>query len=235
MRRGLDGFTFFWPACSFQASSGPPVPHDFGGHSEGETPLPIPNRAVKPLSADGTWWATAWESRSPPVLSKSRPSGRLFFVRNPTESGGGGASGLRRVAVHRGAEVRAGWPGAGEAPLGMLVGAARIRLPPSGGRDVEVRCPTGAAGGPRRRLPSGPAIGSGMPVGPSASGPLRAGLEAILAKRGEVEYEVDTVDDSLAKVVAPVEHGPQTMDALGRNICSARDVAEALGDGPETA
>jgi isopentenyl phosphate kinase len=74
-----------------------------------------------------------------------------------------------------------------------------------------------------------------MPVGPSASGPLRAGLEAILAKRGEVEYEVDTVDDSLAKVVAPVEHGPQTMDALGRNICSARDVAEALGDGPETA
>ena len=26
-----------------------------GGYREGETPLPIPNRAVKPLSADGTW------------------------------------------------------------------------------------------------------------------------------------------------------------------------------------
>ena len=37
-----------------------------GGHSEGDTPLPIPNRAVKPLSADGTWRASAWESRSPP-------------------------------------------------------------------------------------------------------------------------------------------------------------------------
>src|SRR2546421_12786384 len=39
-----------------------------GGHSEGETPLPIPNRAVKPLSADGTWCESAWESRSPPGL-----------------------------------------------------------------------------------------------------------------------------------------------------------------------
>jgi hypothetical protein len=67
-----------------------------------------------------------------------------------------------------------------------------------------------------------------MPVGPSASGPLRAGLEAILAKRGEVDYEVDAVDDSLAKVVAPVEHGRQTMDAAGRNIRSAREIAGAL-------
>jgi Peptidase family M28 len=39
-----------------------------GGYSEGETPLPIPNREVKPLSADGTWRATAWESRSPPAF-----------------------------------------------------------------------------------------------------------------------------------------------------------------------
>ena len=37
-----------------------------GGNGEGETPVPIPNTAVKPLSADGTAWATAWESRSPP-------------------------------------------------------------------------------------------------------------------------------------------------------------------------
>jgi hypothetical protein len=75
-----------------------------------------------------------------------------------------------------------------------------------------------------------------MPVGPSASGPLRAGrLKAILAKRGEVDHEVDTVDDSLAKVVAPVEHGRQTMDVLGRNIRSAREVADAVRRGPKTA
>ena len=37
-----------------------------GGYCEGETPVPIPNTAVKPHSADGTAWATAWESKSPP-------------------------------------------------------------------------------------------------------------------------------------------------------------------------
>ena len=37
-----------------------------GGHGEEETPVPIPNTEVKLLSADGTAWVTAWESRSPP-------------------------------------------------------------------------------------------------------------------------------------------------------------------------
>ena|GEM_PF-2644428 len=39
---------------------------DFGGHSGGVTPVPIPNTEVKPTSADGTWEETPWESRSPP-------------------------------------------------------------------------------------------------------------------------------------------------------------------------
>ncbi len=43
-----------------------------GGLGEGETPLPIPNREVKPLSADGTWLARAWESRTPPVYLRTR-------------------------------------------------------------------------------------------------------------------------------------------------------------------
>src|SRR3954464_11779287 len=51
-----------------------------GGYCVGETPLPIPNRAVKPHSADGTWLARAWESRSPPVPLTEPPAGRLFFV-----------------------------------------------------------------------------------------------------------------------------------------------------------
>ncbi len=37
-----------------------------------ETPLPIPNRAVKHRSADGTWGATPWESRSPPVFTSKQ-------------------------------------------------------------------------------------------------------------------------------------------------------------------
>jgi hypothetical protein len=75
-----------------------------------------------------------------------------------------------------------------------------------------------------------------MPVGPLASGPLRACvLKAVLAKRGEVDHEVDTVDDSLAKVVAPVEHGRQSTNALGRNMCSARVLAGHAHDGAKTA
>ncbi len=74
MGRGLDGY-FDIRALALCGFEGPgrgwsrPVS---GGYGEGETPLPIPNRAVKPLSADGTWLARAWESRSPPVFSISR-------------------------------------------------------------------------------------------------------------------------------------------------------------------
>src|SRR5205807_10598803 len=70
MGRGLDGY-FDIRALALCGFEGPgrgwsrPVS---GGYGEGETPLPIPNRAVKPLSADGTWPARAWESRSPPVF-----------------------------------------------------------------------------------------------------------------------------------------------------------------------
>ena len=47
------------------------VTHDLdnlGGHSGGDTPLPIPNREVKPASADGTRGASPRESRTPPSL-----------------------------------------------------------------------------------------------------------------------------------------------------------------------
>ncbi len=40
--------------------------NSFGGASERATPVPFPNTEVKPLSADGTWVETPWESRSPP-------------------------------------------------------------------------------------------------------------------------------------------------------------------------
>lgn len=29
-----------------------------------EIPVPIPNTEVKQIFADGTWWVTAWESRT---------------------------------------------------------------------------------------------------------------------------------------------------------------------------
>ena len=35
-----------------------------GYYSKEDTPVPIPNTEVKLLSADGTWGATPWESRT---------------------------------------------------------------------------------------------------------------------------------------------------------------------------
>ena len=49
-----------------------------GGHGGGETPVPIPNTAVKPARADGTWGEAPWESRSPPgFLMMKSPSSSL--------------------------------------------------------------------------------------------------------------------------------------------------------------
>src|SRR6201994_490928 len=89
MGRGLDGY-FVIRALALCGFEGPgrcwslPVS---GGYGEGETPLPIPNRAVKPLSADGTWPARAWESRSPPVFHQTPPvlstAGALFLLGLP--------------------------------------------------------------------------------------------------------------------------------------------------------
>ena len=35
-----------------------------GDNSEEDTPVPISNTEAKLFCADGTWWATAWESKS---------------------------------------------------------------------------------------------------------------------------------------------------------------------------
>ena len=52
---------------------------NLGGHSGGDTPLPIPNREVKPASADGTRGASPRESRTPPSFSAGRkPATRGF-------------------------------------------------------------------------------------------------------------------------------------------------------------
>src|SRR6266852_4742827 len=46
----------------------------FGDRTERATPVPIPNTEVKPLRADGTARATAWETRSSPGIKT--PKGR---------------------------------------------------------------------------------------------------------------------------------------------------------------
>ena len=53
----------------------------FGDYSKEDTPVPIPNTEVKLFSADGTAWATAWESRTLPKFNIESPSSNegLFF------------------------------------------------------------------------------------------------------------------------------------------------------------
>ena len=69
MGRGLDGYliSVHWRCVVLRAREERSLPFS-GGYGEGETPLPFPNRAVKPLRADGTWLERAWESRSPPLF-----------------------------------------------------------------------------------------------------------------------------------------------------------------------
>ena len=46
----------------------------FGGYSGEDTPVPIPNTEVKLSCADGTAWATVWESRELPGYNTENPS-----------------------------------------------------------------------------------------------------------------------------------------------------------------
>ena len=43
-----------------------------GGDSEGDPPVPIPNTAVKPFSAESTWLVTAREDRTSPDANFKR-------------------------------------------------------------------------------------------------------------------------------------------------------------------
>ena len=65
----------------------------YGGHSERETPGPIPNPEVKPFSADGTATARSWESRTPPDILCSSPASSeagllAFHPQHPRRNGG---------------------------------------------------------------------------------------------------------------------------------------------------
>ena len=53
----------------------------FGDLTGGETPVPIPNTAVKPTRADGTNLVTSWESRSLPRLIMKLAGGNAGLFR----------------------------------------------------------------------------------------------------------------------------------------------------------
>ena len=49
-----------------------------GDYSKRDPPVPIPNTEVKPLSADGTWLATARESKTSPDSKRELERQRCF-------------------------------------------------------------------------------------------------------------------------------------------------------------
>ena len=78
-----------FPRYGREQHNKPKLDTRFGGHSEGETPGPIPNPEVKPFSADGTAPETRWESRTPPNTLQEGPPptptrGRPFILTTPT-------------------------------------------------------------------------------------------------------------------------------------------------------
>src|SRR3954451_12285791 len=109
MGRGLDGFfdTRGFATAVFKARRRALAIS--GGYGEGETPLPIPNRAVKPLSADGTWPARARESRSPPVyfIARAVPRGGSSHFGGAPASREGGRAGPA-APLHRAGASRVG-------------------------------------------------------------------------------------------------------------------------------
>ena len=57
--------------------------NDTGDNGEGETPVPIPNTAVKPFCAESTELDTTWEGRTLPVTKREdNQNGCLFSFGN---------------------------------------------------------------------------------------------------------------------------------------------------------
>ena len=72
----MDLFSFEGAASTFTSKERSKI---CGDNSEEVTPVPIPNTEVKLLSADDTWWETAWESRTLPLRKQELFDSSFFF------------------------------------------------------------------------------------------------------------------------------------------------------------
>ena len=120
------------------------VTQSYGGHSDRETPGPIPNPEVKPASADGTAPERWWESRTPPNIHSNRghPRGGLCCV--------GGPDWLPRHPQHHSDDPREGdhpWPTSDATRVPPVDPAAAAA---AAGHSSGPPRPPGAAAAPRR-------------------------------------------------------------------------------------
>ena len=130
-----------------------------GGHSGGDTPLPIPNREVKPASADGTRGASPRESRTPPDFhSKGALSGP--FRRSDVNAAC--PSWERRRGVTLGRRRSPGPSSSSRSAAGGAVGLLPSHAAPASS--------SGTVAGGRRAPRGAQATGAGQtgPAGPTA-------------------------------------------------------------------
>ena len=160
--RGLER-----PATARSRSS---LTTDFGGHSGGVTPVPIPNTAVKPTRADGTWGETPWESRSPPDFSSERgPSGPRSSFWRPSEPPGCDRYAARCPRARAPPSRRSG--GSSSASVGRVAAPASSTRRSSGSsssarrstsRSAPRRASDGRAGAPSRGSSSRGLVAAGV-------------------------------------------------------------------------
>ena len=139
-----------------------------GGYGVGETPLPIPNRAVKPHSADGTWpFGPGRVGRRRFTFAKGRPTGRPFVRFRAV-----GPRGFRSLACGRGGGRRGRGPG----PRAVCVRAGQTD---AAARDRCAGRPAAARGGlrcaSRARSPPTQSGGSWRPPTEAAAASVAPG------------------------------------------------------------
>ena len=175
----------------------------FGGNSEGVTPLPIPNRAVKPLSADGTWCASAWESRSPPVnfYAEAVLKGKASVVEH-------------RLSIYR-------WRLLKRADEACALEALRPTSPDQLGRRRTAGVAAGVrTGGRSEGLPTGIAAD---PLVTDHAGGCR--LQSELSQRCEIDHQVEAVEGSSQDRFLQRDHGRQATVGTGQTFAFATHLA----------
>src|SRR5215475_2948153 len=112
----------FPPAVSYRAlalDEPSRLPSPSGGDGGGETPVPIPNTAVKPSSADGTAWSPCGRVGRRRIISESlarRDAGQALVLLRRRRSAARRVRGIDPGPIAQGAE---------------LVGDPKNRVPPS--------------------------------------------------------------------------------------------------------
>ena len=178
---------------------------DFGGHSGGVTPVPIPNTEVKPTSADGTWGEIPWESRTPPDFAPKRPArarSRLAVLR-------------RHVRAARYSRRHAGRPTASSRPRRRSARSPGPSAGPTGSRRSRAGARPGGAGtrrAPARRRRKGDRCGgrrSPSTAGRTADGPAGRSHERVAGQPGGA-VELGHVDRAGAAIARPARPIGQT-------------------------